>query len=244
MMTARPQAIDAGADDVDCGYKAVFDSEEFAVAIRKKGCYESAYNIFCLNWRWSASKTVPYKMRLATACKDHFFKTPRTDAPLKFHVALGEGDDPESMFGTLLSLSPLEPLHALAFAVDEHTAAGMDDEQFRTRRSLMLSVTVCFERIENVEKRFWRSLQLRENTTEMGEAVKRSQLDRARDVMEVANSVLKLEITSCNPQTIAQAWQENLEGKLVMDVARPGLIDAVLTVRNRLMCCRECARLV
>ena len=56
----------------------------------------------------SASKTVPYTMRVVNNAKAHFFSTPRTDAPLKFHVALGENEDPEQMLGSLMSPSPLE----------------------------------------------------------------------------------------------------------------------------------------
>lgn len=58
-MTALPQQIDEGADEVDCGCKVVYDSIEFKITMKVEGRYEAAFNVFAWNIRRAIPKIAP-----------------------------------------------------------------------------------------------------------------------------------------------------------------------------------------
>lgn len=132
---------------------------------------------------------------------------------MKVHVALGSSDDPLRLLGSLLSGSPIEPLRAPRFQVETDIGAVIPDEHLRIWRAAMMKATLCFDVIENNENRFWRSLQIRDNIAELGAVVTRSQVGRAREVMQVA-LMLHLDLNAkMSVASNVAAWMENMNTK-------------------------------
>ena len=75
-----------------------------------------------------------------------------------FTIAVGENQDIEGTKGSWVCLSPLETAHALLIRIADACTLGADTDELQLWRRLLLSSTFAFERIDNADDRYWRSL--------------------------------------------------------------------------------------
>eukprot|EP00972_Heterocapsa_arctica_P114739 16444051-Heterocapsa_arctica.AAC.1 len=124
--------------------------------------------------------------------RNHYLQKPTDKFPGEepVHVAVKSDEDPRLTYGHSPMLSPPEPAHAVIFQVFADITAGMADDELRVWRSLFLSVNMVYHKIDNMEVRYQTSLNLRESMSSMGDAVKRTALERGFEIME-ANSLLE-----------------------------------------------------
>ena len=106
-------------------------------------------------------------------------------------------------------LSPIEAVHAIIFKVASDIKNGMSDGELGIWRVAMLSVPFTYVVIDNFEKRYWASLELREQKTGLAEIIKRTPLERGHDVMEAKALLESTTGNEVSADTLAKAFASN-----------------------------------
>ena len=119
MRERDPQPIDRSASGSAQGNQAIFDQEEYGIAMGEEGdgTYKCAGNLWWANFCASAIPGVPVNKGQITSLKQHFFKDADGRFPQAVTIVVDKSTDFEKAKGTLLVLSPLEIIHALLFKV-------------------------------------------------------------------------------------------------------------------------------
>jgi hypothetical protein len=158
--TDEPFTIDKNAPKTEQGTGAVFDPEEYGIIGTG---YTACCNLFWLNMFHSVVPGVPVNSGQVDNLKNHFFKHPTAGGyPMIVRVAVCFGQDIVATKGALVSLSPLEMVHAFILRIAEEITSGADTDRLKTWRQMMLTVTFAFETIDSNDDRHWRSVELRE----------------------------------------------------------------------------------
>ncbi|CAK0886121.1 unnamed protein product, partial [Prorocentrum cordatum] len=111
-------------------------------------------------------------------------------------------------------------------------------------RRAALSVPLEFVMCENVNDLYWKSINLRESIGTKYATMYRSPVQR---IFELAIWKEKQEAetgTNMDPEAISKAWSEKVQLSPMAEAISPGMVDASMTVWNRLLCDPECRSVV
>ena len=163
VMDAPPRKIEADAG-ANSGIQAVYDENQFSVAISEVGHYKAGCNLFWIDFMFLANPRVPIRASAVRTLKQHYFSKPCL-FPTELVVAVSSLDVPSTKFGSLKCISPEELRIALIERIAERIKAGADDAELEGWLSTVLTVTFHFKAIENDEERGIEAIQLREHLT-------------------------------------------------------------------------------
>ena len=119
MRERDPQPIDRSASGSAQGNQAVFDQEEYGIAMGPDGdgSYKCAGNLWWVHFCANVIPGVPVNKGQIHSLKQHFFKDADGRFPQAVTLAVDKSTEFEQAKGNLLVLSPLEIIHALLFKV-------------------------------------------------------------------------------------------------------------------------------
>ena len=124
-----------------------FDMDAFKKSIKATGTYTCRGNVAWLQESYNTLNGVPFSLRNVKALSmrldtPHFFDN--------FKISVAVGDDPlwlpTDHKGSLKPICPLEPLHALWFAVDRDLKQGKDASVLKAWRGVFLSAMILESR--------------------------------------------------------------------------------------------------
>ena len=153
---------------LESGFQAVYDHQEFQVALKEQGQYACAGNFAWLQMAYTTSPGVPYNEAAVHKMKRFYF--PDMKAPKRFPsvvVVAVEGDQRTNGMmnfkGGMHSLSPPELRHALVFKIAEVIAEKASDEIMQSWLRIVLSTMFLFEYCESPEHKSATADTLRES---------------------------------------------------------------------------------
>ena len=118
---ADPLPIKKGAGD-SSGVQAVFNLQEFRIAMGERGEYKAAMNLCNVNPFWSPMPNVPLRESSRCMLKDHYFQQPAL-YPGVLHIVISDTKTDPRM-EDLRSISPEELRAALWRRIAERVEAG------------------------------------------------------------------------------------------------------------------------
>ena len=138
-------------------------------------------------------------------------------------------------------LSPLEFAWAPIVACARDIESGLGDEDLEKWLDLFRCSSAEIRIIDSMQKRVWAAQQGREDLVDVGETAKLTPLERIQNVVATKAILEKTMQTSLGAQALSEAWIQNVKvskqaGKAQEDaIMKPGLIDACLTISNRML---------
>ena len=136
--------------------------DKFKVAIGSVGRMKCGANLFWQNFLGSVMPGVPENPKAVQEYVDHYFTEPAR-LPHDIIIAVdSDGFDPLTHKGSLVRVSPEEPVHAWALAVARDIDRRVDDEVRKLWKYHSLTCTFHFERLENEDDTYYRAVNLRE----------------------------------------------------------------------------------
>ena len=210
--------------------------------------YECGLNIFWLNWFESLTNMAPIPEFKVRWLQNHFFRTIADDFPngWRLFIALKTGENPNSMRGSLLVLSPLELIWSFVLGVKEVLPGISEDEKLLLRKA-MLTIPVEFHTIDDLKTRLFKCHALREAITQAGDSVRRSATARMMDIIE--SKRLLDSTTTGQPlgaAACAKLWAENVKmsENENSEPIKVGFVDAVFTIEKRMLRNTHIAKLI
>ena len=227
----------------DC-FQGAYDVDHFRRSIvTNKGISQSGYNLFRLNLNQWATMDTPVQMMKLNWVVDHFWEAKMPDCfPHTIVVALRTGEEPASNVGTMIS--PPEFAWAPVRAIENAIQNGSSDDDLQKLRKLVLSATVRFEIIDNTNDRIWRAHQLRQSEIQTGDSAKLTPLQFMFSVMSSKHMLENTLNQSLGAEQTCIEWKKHVTLATSMDEMKVGLVDAIITVWNRLMIDSDCREIV
>ena len=190
-----------------------FDRDKCNSSLAEHGKYVAGGNFFWQDFLWTPTPNVPLEIDRVRELGRHAFESGPTHLPWMLHLRVPRADYPvEQHRGNLERVSPEETAHAtlLSCAADiakkcEPTA---DDPLARRWRTVLLSVTCCFEVISQESEVYWRAQALRQQIVADYAGMKRTARQTAH---EIANFKKMMESTGGTPlsaKDISQMFAE------------------------------------
>ncbi len=222
-----------GGDDMTCGQTAPFDPMAFESAMQATGTYTAGFNFFGLDLTYSSNPGIPLRNKGIEMLTEHYFAGPIW-FPLILHGVLKSGEDPlvQARSGLIKCITPeeLRIAFVLAIARDIDEDAG-EDVLKRWRRSV-LSVSVKFEVLDNIEAVHWKALQVRENIGQDFATMRRSSLQR---IFELVSFKARMEAqtgVSMGAAAIAEAYKSNVKLAETSEELTDAFIDGAIRVHK------------
>ena len=225
--------------------EAVFNLEEYKITMADLavGEYTSGCNMWWVNPFALITTGVPYNHGQIRRLQDYFFSRPTTKFPLNITVAVSNEDDPNSLKGNFLSLTPLEPIHALLLRVAADVEGGADTEDLKTWRRLMLTVSITFERVGSEDDRHWRAVQLREAVGAKHAVMSRTPIARVYELMEYKKKV-EAKSGSLAAATLADYYMRKGHLNELSEKVTKSWVDTACTVFDRMLSCPQIKEII
>ncbi|MCP4244942.1 MAG: hypothetical protein GY772_30750 [bacterium] len=172
-----PLTIDENADANLTGTQTPFDQTDFQTVFSKAGSYGCGGNLFWLNL---LTQVIPAPINRGNVRRlmDHFFTKPLDAVPMTIVVEVDKKADVLDSRGHLVSLTPLEMVHALLFRIADDIKAKEPEATLMLWRRMLLSVPMRFERATGGVTRWYRAEQLREDIAAKHAGMSRSPVGR------------------------------------------------------------------
>jgi hypothetical protein len=225
IMTAPPLSI------ADGGYLAPYDEPQFNVS---SGEYFCGVNIFSAQPLMSLTPNVPIM--------DIAVKELKPDMPTmspSIHVAAtGRNTSP------LLRVSPEEPVHAVLLRIAERIGQTCSDEELSGWRSTLLSWPCKFVKgLDTDDSRYFYNLNLRESAKMTAKAIGHT---ASQVIIDIYMFKVRKEAASgpLSAAAVAKLYQDNVRFSDSKEARSSGLVDAAITVFQRLFSFPELSRIV
>ena len=172
--------------------------------------------------------------------KDHFWATP----PNTFPYTITAVTSSTTVTLPAVQISAPEYTWAAILGVAEAIKAQAEPEVLEKYRSVLGRANVTIELIENENKRAWRSIQLRQDDQQKGEATKMTTIQLVATMVSIKKRCEKQAGRQLGADKIAAEWNSNVKMAKSSDAVKGGLIDAALTVHSRMLSVPSIADLV
>jgi hypothetical protein len=207
--------------------------------------YLCGFNIFSIDLIGSITPFIPLNEDRVRELIPIHFKTPRM-FPYNIPIAPDFGGDITALPPTtLMSLFPMEVVHALVFSLEEKLNAKpkMSKDEKNKWMQVLLSMPVQFQRIDKYDARYAEALNQRTKIMATANVV---QLTARQQIYNIYGFKLRKEQTS-GPQSAATLakWYEEFclqaAGEVPMSKSA---VDAALTIKDRLFVMSEAEAIV
>ena len=203
----------------------------------------SGMNLFSMDLLSLPSEHVPINRRKVQLIQDTHLSRPTRRMPggVPTTVALNMGENPIVRFGKLKVVSPIEPLHAVVFQIASDIVAGrLEAADIKTWRHLLLCCPVTLVRVDNAQSTYSSIINEREGLSTLGDAIKRTNLDRGWEVMET-KALLDGGNRDTSVEETAQWYVTNIRLNPSAEPVHQAFITSVFSVWKRFMGVAECA---
>ena len=224
--------------------QAPFTQEEYANAMANVGIYRCGGNAL-----WAGLQSGPVavnKSKLETIIKTQF-ETPKSVFPETVIIAVtSTGPKPtnEKARGTLVRISPEEPLHAWVVATARSIRAGEGPEVLAQWVNMIQSASLEFRKIDDAKRLFWEQVAERESVGRRFATLFRTASGRVLEIVAFAEMESKRAKKELSRPEIAKAWEMNFKASAMSDPVNFTMVDAAMKVYNGIFRHKEAADLV
>ena len=236
-------------DPLDTHYRFKRDNPSAQANLNLHGHCEGNINVLKANRFLSRQKLAPVskaKMEILMAMVKIDGEWPE-DLALQFLIR--NAADVEGEMPNATSITPLEFIWApvLVYASHAKTSPGPDDMAL-IRRALLAANAKFSKQGAEAMAGFWGTFHLRHRLKVVGEAVKRTPVQKAFDIWESKQMLDDLEKQNFGADAMATYWQRHVEQGMLTPVQKGeppdnfcfGLIDACFTAMRRFFNSSDC----
>ena len=240
ILEAKPRKIQKSGG-ASSGHMAVFNPEEYRVAMEERGHYKAAFNLFGVDMLWSPVPNVPIRKSAVDMLMNTYFKEP-TIFPSEVVVIMTDvSKDPETMLGALRAVSPEEIRAACLKRIAQRIRESADIDELEAWKTLVLSVTFHFKMaMGSQEEQMFESMQLREHLIVDSAAMART----ARQWCHLVHAVYTSKSGKLNPQQLANHINENVKLADASDPISETWVDGCLKIYKEILCNQEQVALI
>lgn len=174
ILTAPPLTIVEGGDIQpfeQAELNALLDADALVDSPDPELSYTAGVNTMAIDHSTSMTPHVPAVEARVKELKSHLV-SPNSSCPFTVDVAVTWGKKAKVRWGKLVRVSPEQITDAALWKVGERIEAGADDDEKDGLRRMLLSATCrYFPKLDNSDKRYYHSLNLRESKKAEARAV-------------------------------------------------------------------------
>ena len=211
------------------------------------GTYLCNGNLFWLDLVYSVSGNVPVNRQSVDLLMDSYFGDPSSCRfPMVSVGVLGRpsGQELAAQKGSLVRISPDEVIIAFVLAA----ARDLQKSQSEDRIALWLRVALCvpmeFISCENVQSRYFKSVNLRESVGNDFAALHRTPVQRIFELISWKTAQERANGKTMSVADVADTWQKHVQTSVMSEKIPVSYIDTVLTVYERLLSIEEAREIV
>jgi hypothetical protein len=173
----RTQALDIGSG----GYQKPYNAAEYKMSMHQGiGMYKCGFNMFMLNFSWSATPGVPIAEARVDMLMDYYFKKPGP-VPFDLVIRVPSADfDPMKHVGGLQCVTPEEVKMAFLKAVVRDK--DEDEDVLKEWRRIALTCTAVFKMLETDDDVFFEAFNARERLVNDFQSLARTAFQRIHEV--------------------------------------------------------------
>jgi hypothetical protein len=201
------------------------------------------------NALWAGLQSGPVavnKSKLETIINSQFDTPKRVFPELVIMTITSSGPKPtnERARGTLLRISPEEPLHAWVVATARSIRNGEGPDVLAQWVNMIQSASLEFRKIDDVKKLFWEQVAERESIGCRFATMFRTASGRILEIVHFAEMESKRVKKELSRPDIAKAWEQNFKASNMSDPVNFTMVDAAMKCYNGIFKNKEAADLV
>ena len=211
------------------------------------GTYLCNGNLFWLDLVYSVSGNVPVNRQSVELLMSRYFTDPTTKFPDKVIVGIigkPSGNEIMASKGSLVRISPDEVIIAWVLSAARDLMKSKSEDRIALWQRAALSVPMEFVSCENVQSRYFKSVNLRESVGTDFAALHRTPVQRIFELISWKTSQERANGKTMSVTDVADTWQKHVQTSVMSEKITAGYIDTALTVYDRILSIEQAAAIV
>eukprot|EP00959_Pyramimonas_sp_CCMP1952_P464595 9486886-Pyramimonas_sp.AAC.2 len=223
------------------GHMAPFNQKDYELSMSRHGTYTAGCNIMHLDLWYKPQGDIPINKTAVESLTTFFFDKPTPVFPLGLQVV--SEDQPGNKKGRLQTVSPMELVDALLFAIKRDIDKGIDEAGLDVWHTCLRSASFTFKKLTTDDEKYFASFNLREALMQQAHNLQHTAVQKISALMLFAT---RKELTAgkLNHKELAALYEKNVEYSSTSEKFTETYVKAAMKVWERLLSVPEAFKLV